>query len=107
MVLNGKHSIIEIEGIRCTVVETGISEERKTFLTDLLTFNGFRVLSIQEKEKDGAPLNTYVTGITDLVVNPVILLYEHKLLRPDGIEVTPAYWNQKNDQTTIPYWQVK
>jgi hypothetical protein len=102
----GKHTIAEIEGIRCTVVETGLAESRALFLKGLLEFNHFGVKMEKEKAKDGTPLETYVLGVTDLLFNPVISVYGHRILRPDGREATPAYWNQWPVDTDVPYWQV-
>ena len=42
-ILKGKHTIKEIDGVRCTVVEKKIEQERVNFLTHLLTINGFEV----------------------------------------------------------------
>jgi hypothetical protein len=104
--LKGKHQVAEIAGTRCSVIGTGVSEARKAFLTGLLEGNGYTVISDQEKSKDGSPLDTYIVGVTDLLFNPVIVIYQQKLVRQDGFLVTPAYWDQKSTQTDIPYWQV-
>jgi hypothetical protein len=104
--LKGKHQVAEIGGTRCSVVETGVPEARKAFLTGLLEGNGYTVKSDQEKSKDGTLLDTYIVGVTDLLFNPVIVIYQQKLVRKDGFPVTPAYWDQKSAQTDIPYWQV-
>lgn len=104
--LKGKHTVAEIEGVRCTVVQAGITENRRDHLKSLLEFNGFTVKSEQEKSKEGTMLDTYVIGITDVTANPVILVYLQKLRRPDGHIVTPAYWEQSSSQTDITYWQV-
>jgi hypothetical protein len=103
----GKHNIAEIEGIRCTVVETGVSGERAEFLKNLLSFNGYEVKMEKEKGKDGTALETIVIGLTDMLFNPMIALYEKKLIRRDGLTVTPSYWNQISDQDTLPYWKVQ
>ena len=103
----GKHNIAEIEGTRCTVIETGTTPERAEFLKNLLVFNGYEVMMEKEKAKDGAELETFVIGLTDLLFNPMIVVYEKKLIRKDGLTVTPAYWNQKPDQDSIPYWKVQ
>jgi hypothetical protein len=103
----GKHNIAEIEGVRCTVIETGATPERAEFLKELLGFNGFVVKMEKEKAKDGTPLETIVIGITDILFNPMIAVYEKKLFRKDGLTVTPAYWNQWPDQDTLPYWRVQ
>ncbi|MFH1159333.1 MAG: hypothetical protein V1733_00085 [bacterium] len=107
MALKGKHNVAEIEDTRCSVVENGIPEARKTFLADLLTYNRYIVKAEHVKDKDGNILDTYVLGVTDILFNPAIVLYQHKLFRKDGIEVTPAYWEQKSAETEIPYWQVQ
>jgi hypothetical protein len=103
----GKHNIAEIEGMRCTVIETGTTPERAEFLKNLLVFNGYEVMMEKEKAKDGTELETFVIGLTDLLFNPMIVVYEKKLIRKDGLTVTPAYWNQKPDQDSIPYWKVQ
>jgi hypothetical protein len=107
MALNkGKHIIQEIEGIRCSVVETGLTDARLQFLKTILEVNGYDVKMEKEKAKDGTVLETMVLGVTDILFNPVIRVYAHKLKRPDGQEVTPAYWNQWKADTDLPYWMV-
>jgi hypothetical protein len=103
----GKHNIAEIEGTRCSVVETGVTSERAEFLKNLLVFNGYEVKLEKEKAKDGTELESFVIGLTDILFNPMIVVYEKKLIRKDGLTVTPGYWNQQADQDTIPYWQVQ
>lgn len=102
----GKHTVAEIEGIRCTVVETGLSESRAFFLKELLVINHFEVKMEIEKSKDGSSLGTYVLGVTDILFNPVIAVYGQRLARNDGHKVTPAYWNQWQADPNIPYWMV-
>jgi hypothetical protein len=106
-ILKGKHNIAEIEGTRCTVVETGVSRERADFLKNLLVFNRYEVKMEQEKSKDGTSLDTFVIGLTDILFNPIIVLYEKKLIRKDGLTVTPAYWNQIPEEDSLPYWKVQ
>ena len=102
----GKHTVIEIEGTRCSLVETGLTENRALFLKDLLQDNGYVVKMEKEKTKDGAELDTYVMGVTDILFNPVIGVYAQKLLRKDGHVVTQAYWNQWPVNPELPYWTV-
>ena len=101
----GKHNIAEIEGVRCTVVETGVTEERAEFLKNMLTFNGYEVKLEKEKAKDGSILASFVIGVTDILFNPMIVVYEKKFVRKDGKTVTPAYWNQWPEGDDLPYWQ--
>ncbi len=103
----GKHNIAEIEGIRCTVIETGTSPERAEFLKNLLVLNGYEVRMEKEKAKDGTGLETIVVGVTDILFNPMIAVYEKKLFRKDGLTVSPAYWNQWPDGDALPYWKVQ
>jgi len=107
MALKGKHNIAEIEGIRCSVVDSEITAGRRDFLKEMLTYNGYEVKEEQQKDKEGNLLETFIIGVTDILFNPVIVLYQHKLFRKDGEEVSPAYWEQKGSETEIPYWQVK
>lgn len=46
-----KHAIAEIDGVRCSVVETGATEERAAFLKELLDHNNFFVKVAEEKKK--------------------------------------------------------
>ncbi|MCX6246436.1 MAG: hypothetical protein NTW10_01775 [Bacteroidetes bacterium] len=103
---NGKHIVAEIEGVRATVVESGLSESRALFLKELLRNNGFEVKMEKDKAKDGTLLETWILGVTDLEFNPMIRVYEQKIRRPDGHPVTPAYWNQWAVDPDLPYWMV-
>jgi hypothetical protein len=103
---NGKHIVAEIEGVRTTVVESGLTETRALFLKELLRNNGFEVMMEKDKAKDGTLLETWILGVTDLEFNPVIRIYEKKIYRPDGKPVTPAYWNQWAVDPDLPYWMV-
>ena len=102
----GKHIVAEIEGVRCTVVETGLSENRAAFLKELLVHNDYTVKSEKEKAKDGSVMESFILGVTDLLFNPVITIYQHRIIRKDGKEATPAYWNQWPADNDLPYWQV-
>lgn len=104
--LKGKHNIAEIEGVRCTVVETGCTAERAGFIKELLEFNRYEVKMEEEKAKDGMPTGTFMVGVSDIIFNPVVVLYQKRLFRPDGEVVTPAFWNQWEGLDHIPYWRV-
>ena len=102
----GKHTVIEIEGVRCSVVETNLTESRALFLKELLEDNGYEGKTEKEKAKDGTALDTYVLGVTDILFNTVIKLYALKLNRKDGNAVTLQYWNQWPVDPDLPYWMV-
>ena len=107
MALSSKHTVEEIDGIRCTVVEKGISAERVAFLKDLLEFNKHEVVVAEESPKEeGAPV-TYTLGVTNIVFNPTIAVYEMSLKTRDGKSVSPAYWNQYTTEIDDRYWMFK
>jgi hypothetical protein len=103
MALNkGKHIVEEIDGVRCTVVETSVSAERTGFLKKLLELNGYEVKTVQEGETA-----TFKIGVTDLLFNPLVDVYKRRLKSLTGKRVTPAYWLQQSDKETeaeVNYW---
>jgi len=101
---SGKHEFGEINSTRVTYVETGISETRRDFLKALLEYNGFTVLSEEAKRKVETDPVVYDLGVTDMVFNPVIWVYQRMLKTPDGKKVTPDYWNQKTANLEPNYW---
>ncbi len=101
----GKHVVQEINGIRCTVVETGISQARAAFLKDILEFNKLQVEIAETKNTEGN--SEYTLGVTNIVFNPVIAIYARKLNLPDGRIVTPAFWNQDTDYIDPRYWRFR
>ena len=101
---NAKHIVAEIEGVRCTVVESGISLERAAFLRDLLEFNNFEVKESSEPPAEEGSEPTFTIGVTDLLFNPVFAIYERTLRTREGIAVTPGYWNQECTDCDPRYW---
>ncbi|MFA4852366.1 MAG: hypothetical protein WC599_07605 [Bacteroidales bacterium] len=100
-----KHIISEIDGVRCSIIETGASKERVAFLKEILEHNNFEVKIAEEKSD--SETKTFIIGVTDILFNPVFAIYERTLKSTDGYKITPAYWNQ---QTTIfdpRYWLMK
>jgi len=102
MPLQAKHIVEEIKGTRCTVVEKATTPERCKFLTDLLTFNGFEVITDCQADAEGVEKCTI--AVTDLVFNPVIAVYEMSLKTPSDARVSPAYWEQKETTVIDQYW---
>jgi hypothetical protein len=102
----GKHIIAELDGVRCTVVESKITDERVKFLKGILENNGYEVKIQQDAAEAEDAAVTFTIGVTDLVFNPVIAVYQKRLKLKDGKRVTPAYWNQWNEPQTVPYWLV-
>jgi hypothetical protein len=102
--LKSKHIVEEINGIRCTVVEKGITLQRVNFLKDLLEFNKLEVVVAEDvKTEETAPI-LFTLGVTNIVFNPTIAVYEMSLITPDGKKVSPAYWEQYTTEIDDEYW---
>ena len=104
MVLKAKHIVEEISGRRCTVVEKGIEKNRIDFLKNLLQLNHFEVLVDEVAKTEESTVQLYNLGVTDLVFNPVIAVYELVLKTDKGLPVTPGYWNQETTESITEYW---
>jgi hypothetical protein len=105
--LKGKHIVAEIGGVRCSVVESGITDERVEFLKEILELNGYEVKADKEKGKDGSSLPTSVIGVTDILFSAMVSLYERKLFTKDHHVLNPAFWNQWPEETwDVPYYIV-
>jgi hypothetical protein len=105
-ILSGKHVTKEVAGIRCSIVETGCTKERSVFIKELLEFNGEEVV-IEEiaPPEDAEDVEiTYTIGVTSMLFNTVIAVYQRLLKTKDGRRVTPDYWNQKTNDIEPNYW---
>lgn len=102
----GKHITQEIAGVYCTLVESGITAGRCNFLKGILEFNGFDV-KMEEKPGTEEQTATCTIGVTDLVFNPVIAIYEQSLNRPGGGKVSPRYWEQQPEVDSLPYFDYR
>ncbi|MEI7595813.1 MAG: hypothetical protein WCK02_08715 [Bacteroidota bacterium] len=96
-----KRQIEEIEGIRYTLVEKGISEERMNFLKDVLEFNKFNVKVTSNEDA------TYTILVTDLLFNPILAVYDCSLKNAKGEVISPAYWNMDTKICDSRYWVIK
>ncbi len=98
ILIKGKHIVEEINGTRCSIVEKGATQERMTFIKNLLEFNGLEVMIVQAEDQ------TYTVGVTDLIFNIVIAVYNQSLRTPQGQKVSPAYWRQLTTTPNSDYW---
>ena len=105
MALSGKHTVKEINQVRCTIIETGATMERVNFLKDVLEYNGQEVLYAEDKKKNEEDPTLYTIGVTDVTFNPTIAVYGRNLKTRDGRKITADFWNQKTDQTLPNYWE--
>ena len=104
---SGKHQFGTLEEKRVTFVEKKIDAARVQFLKELLEFNGYEVVVGEDKRKNEEDPITYSLGVTDLVFNPVIAVYQRKLKTKDGRKVTPDFWNQITGKTEPNYWDLE
>jgi hypothetical protein len=99
-----EHTIIEVEGVNCRVIENGITKERAEFLRTLLEHNKIEVKVTQETpKKEGDPI-TWAISTPDVTFNPVVKVYNRELRSLDGHRVTPDFWNQAADTFEPNYW---
>jgi len=104
MALAGKHLFGSIDDTRVTFVEKKVDENRKEFLKRLLEHNGFEVKIQEEKRPSEEEPQLYTVGVTDMVFNPTIWIFQRKLKTFDGRKVTQDYWNQLTEDTHPQYW---
>ena len=101
---NAKHIVGEIDGVRCTIVETGATLERVAFLSDLLSYNNLEVKEMKEASEVPGEEPKYTLGVTDLLFNPVFAVYERQLKTREGTAVTPGFWKQECIECDPRYW---
>jgi hypothetical protein len=99
-----KHIVEDIDNVRCTLVESGISMERAEFLKSILEFNNYEVKIEKEAKKEEGDPDTYKLGVTDIVFMATVAVYERKLKNKDGKTISPAYWNQETSEINPYYW---
>ena len=125
MPINKNHEFDELDGIKCAIVEKGVSPERVQFLKSLLEFNGYTVIVIptpppkvvapppkpvvalpegeiaqpvQTEIPVMPPLpipETFTVGVTNVAFNATNAIFGRLLRTPDRHVVTMAYWQQK------------
>ena len=116
MALNQNHTVEELGGYRCSIVEKNISQQRADFLTELLAGNGYTVVcaiaappkaKAAPKAAEGeTETNTesalpaaepcFDLGVTDLLFNPTNAIFGRTLRTKSGHIVSLAYWQQKS-----------
>lgn len=107
MALLGTHQFGDIDGQRVTFVEKGITKDRAEFLSALLKHNKFEVLITEDKRKTEEEPLLYTLAVTDMVFNPTVWVYQRRLKTIDGRKVSPAFWNQLDENTKPQYWEYK
>jgi hypothetical protein len=121
MALNSTHTFEELEGVKCSIVEKGVTPERAAFLRELLEMNGYTVQVVKSpppKAKPAAPLKegevapplpppepeTFIVGVTDVTFSPMNAIFNRELKTKDKTIVTAAYWRQEEDAPQKDEW---
>ena len=132
MAINKNHEFEELEGVKCGIVEKNATAARVEFLKQLLTFNGFTVVTAltpapkvvanpvakvaNDEELPPPPPppappapETFSIGVTDYTFNPINAIFGRLLKTPNGHVVTLAYWQQQEtvSHDEIPYYEHK
>lgn len=81
-----------------------MTKDRSLFLKKLLEHNGFEVLIKEDKRKTEEDPQLYTVGVTDMVFNPTIWVFQRRLETFDGHKVTQDYWNQLTEDSAPQYW---
>ncbi len=100
MAINPYHTVEEINGIRCSIIEKGISKDRADFIKNILESSKLETVSaIDSNEK-------ITIGVTDITFNLIHALYSRKLISSKNEVVTPAIWYQKKQFEGF-YWEYR
>jgi len=106
MGLEGKHQFGSIGEQRVTFVEKKIEKERIDFLKSLLESNGLEVIVEELKRKSEEEPQLYNLGVTDMVFNPTVYVFQRRLKTIDGKHiVNQDYWNQISEDAKPQYWK--
>lgn len=90
MAINKNHEFEELNGVKCGIVERGVSEQRMQYLKDLLEFNKYEVIVVSKGEGD-VPI-TYTVGVTDYTFNPMNAVFGRVLKNRRGEVVGIEEW---------------
>jgi len=106
MGLEGKHQFGSIGEQRVTFVEKKIEKERIDFLKSLLEANGLEVIIEELKRKTEEEPQLFNIGVTDMVFNPTVYVFQRRLKTIDGKHiVNQDYWNQISEDAKPQYWK--
>jgi hypothetical protein len=98
MAINPYHTVDELDGVRCSIIEKGISSERAGFIRGILEASHLDVIDVTDAEAK------HTIGVTDITFNPVHALYGRRLRTREGKLVTPSYWTSEKENTGF-YWE--
>ena len=95
MAINQNHTVEELNGVRCAIVEKNVSKERADFLKQLLEINHYEVLVAVAPPPKAAPAKPlpegevapppppapekFIVGVTDFTFNSINTVYGRAL----------------------------
>ncbi len=97
MSLNPHHTVAELDGKPCSIVEKNITPERASHIAGILSASGLEVVTVNQDEK-------VTVGVTDILFNPVMAVYNRYLKTSEGKVVTPALWFHNDSASKGLYW---
>jgi hypothetical protein len=101
-----KHTVNELDGVRCSIIDDNATESRVNFLKELLLLNKFEIKFVKNPPKTGQTVESFTVGVTDITFTPILAVFNKKLITKEKKSVTPNYWNQKFENADIPYYLV-
>ena len=105
MTLSGKHLFGSIDETRVTFVEKKVDASRIDFLKKILEHNNFEVIIQEEKRRSEEDPQLYSLGVTDMVFNPTIYIFQRRLITLDGKKMNQDYWFQRTEDAKPQYWK--
>ena len=105
MTLSGKHLFGSIDETRVTFVEKKVDASRIDFLKKILEHNNFEVIIQEEKRRSEEDPQLYSLGVTDMVFNPTVYIFQRRLLTLDGKKMNQDYWFQRTEDAKPQYWK--
>lgn len=98
MALNPYHTVEELDGQRCSIIEKGISEERAGYIKAILEASRLKIVDVKDAE------GKITIGVTDITFNCLHAIYSRRLKTPNGHLVTPALWAGEKANVGF-YWE--
>jgi hypothetical protein len=103
--LAGKHTFGSIGETRVTFIEKKIDAIRRDFLKILLEHNGLEVVIDVHEPKTPEEPELYTVGVTDMIFNPTIAIFERNFKTLDNKIATQDYWFQRSEEVPPQYWE--
>lgn len=97
MAINANHTVEVLNGTACSIVEKSATPERAKHIASILSANGLEVVTVEEGE-------SVKVGVTDILFNPVMAVYNRNLKTKEGRVVTPAMWYHNDNTFNNSYW---